>query len=476
MTIFDILTEINSDNGRIYKTDTVKKYAHNALFKRVLDMAYNPNYVYYIKDIDIVLTNPDANAFTNGLDVLVEMSARTITGSAAKAKLQECVAGMTPHEAIVFRHVIDRDLKCGFGSNTINDAIPNFIPETPYMGASSFSEKKARKLFEKGAWCYADLKMDGRYVNTIIHPDGLVEMVSRQGKRAKIDNPILIEEARRFGEEFNTSYLGGGKGIVLNGEMIIPSMPRYQSNGIISSLVSIAEKEADGEDVTKEKAKFLKKEGISYDGASSMIDIVIWDYVPLDIYKADDVFENVRANRFNALTRMVENTAPDRIRIVDTTQVKTYEEARNVFQAAINRGEEGIILKASGSFWKSGKGTQQIKMKLEFTCDLEVIGFNEGKEGTKYIGSLGSFQVKSCDSLLFTDPAGIGDKERAVIWNDRANYLGKIIQVKCNGLSHDSDGNYSLLHPVYNHVRTDKSKADSLDEIKNIQAMIVGLS
>lgn len=471
--IYSILTELASDNGRIFKVDTIKKHSSNELFKRILKMAYDPNYVYYIKEVNINLTSVNDNAFLLGLDTLENMANRTITGSYAKSELESCINGMSAEEADIIKRIIDRDLKCGFGSNSINEAIPNWIPETPYMGASSFSEKKAKNLF-KNSCCYADIKMDGRYVNTIIHPDGLVEMVSRQGKRAKIDNPILIAEAQRFGVEFGNH--GHKNGIVLNGEMVIPGMPRYQSNGIIASLVSIAEKESDGENVSKEKAKFLKEEGFDYDVASAMIDIVIWDFVPVEIYKADDVFKSPRRSRYEALNDVMDIVLPKHIKMVETTLVSSYSEALKVFQEAINRGEEGIILKAANSHWKSGKGVNQIKMKLEFTCDLEIIGFNEGTKGSKYEGSLGSFKVKSSDGLLFTDPAGIKDSVRQDIWNNRQDYIGKIIEVKCNGLSHDSNGDYSLMHPVFKVVRTDKTVADSLDDIKNIQNMVLGLS
>ena len=43
---------------------------------------------------------------------------------------------------------------------------------------------------------------------------------------------------------------------------------------------------------------------------------------------------------------------------------------------------------------------------------------------------------------------------------------GKIIEVKCNGISQDVNGNYSLLHPVFNRFRDDeKTEADNIGEI-----------
>jgi hypothetical protein len=50
--------------------------------------------------------------------------------------------------------------------------------------------------------------------------------------------------------------------------------------------------------------------------------------------------------------------------------------------------------------------------------------------------------------------------------------MGKIVKVKCNGLSKDKDGNYSLLYPAFMEIRDDKTEADSLETIKNVEDMI----
>ena len=471
--ISTIIDELASDNGRIHKDTVLKSHADNEKFKEVLHLTYDSGIVFYLKDFKAppaaTIETFDPEAFERALNHLHAMAMRVYTGSRAKEMLTEICGTMSADDSKVIELIVSRDLGCGINVKSINDAIPNLITETPYMGASSFSEKKARKLFEKGGKAFVDIKMDGRYANTIVYSDGLVEMCSRQGKRSYINNPDLIAELRSFSN-------GDPSGIVLNGEMVIPGMPRYQSNGIISSLVNIAEKENDGKNVDKEKIKFQKETGYDYDVASKIIDIVVWDFVPLVYYAANCEYEVGRDLRYERLRDMIIKNNTKHVRLVETVIVNSYEEAVSVFKSYIARGEEGAILKSATAPWKSGKGTLQIKMKLEFSCDLEVVGFNQGTPGTKYANTLGSFQCRSSCGLLLTDPAGIGDKERDEIWNNKDQYLGKIIEVKCNGLSHDIDMNYSLLHPVYKMVRTDKAVADTLEDVKKIQEMIVGLS
>jgi hypothetical protein len=48
--------------------------------------------------------------------------------------------------------------------------------------------------------------------------------------------------------------------------------------------------------------------------------------------------------------------------------------------------------------------------------------------------------------------------------------------MKCCGLSHDNEGNYSTLHPVFKSIRDDKDVADSLEKIIEIENAAKSLS
>ena len=123
-------------------------------------------------------------------------------------------------------------------------------------------------------------------------------------------------------------------------------------------------------------------------------------------------------------------------------------------------------MKSPLAIWRDGKKENQWKVKPEMTVDLIITDFKRGNIGTKYENSLGSFICESSDGILKTDPSGIDDETRDKVWNNKEFYLGKIIEVKCNGISQDVNGNYSLLHPVFNRFRDDeKTEADNIGEI-----------
>ena len=58
----------------------------------------------------------------------------------------------------------------------------------------------------------------------------------------------------------------------------------------------------------------------------------------------------------------------------------------------------------------------------------------------------------------------VDEDEMEYVTNNQESLMGKIVEIKCSGLSQDSNGNYSTLHPVFKMIRTDKDTANTLQE------------
>ena len=78
--------------------------------------------------------------------------------------------------------------------------------------------------------------------------------------------------------------------------------------------------------------------------------------------------------------------------------------------------------------------------------------------------------------MLTTDPGGIPRDIRDEVWANQDMYIGGIIETKCGGISHDSSGAYSLMHPVFEKLRDDKNTCDDFNAIQEIENMVKGLS
>lgn len=460
MSIKEIFDEIAAEPSSNKKMEILSSYKENEILKRVLYLANSKRVKFWIKQIPD--HKPDVNNPENliwGLDGLKLLSTREVTGHKALGWLGIVLSGVSPDDAYVLQRIIDKDCRIGMAINNINKIFPKLIEETPYMGAKSFDEKLARKIFEKNGFGFSQIKMDGRYCNAIIR-SGDVELESRQGEPTIVTGAKFLKELSMF------------KDCVLNGELTMDGVTRYESNGIIASLVSIGGKQMKGEDVSKEITKFEAKH-MSYEKALNDIRFTIWDTISIDEYfetKSSVTYKQ----RILQLQGLLVDYPSTMVSIVENKTIHTYEEAMSHFQEVLNSGHEGTILKSADGTWKDGKPNWQVKMKLEMDVDLRIIGFNYGTGKNEHL--ISSLNAESADGKVITRPTGISEDMMKYITENQSTLLNTIVEVKSCGLSHDSQGNYALLHPVFKKLRDDKNTCDSLESIQEIEAMAKGLA
>ncbi len=460
MIIKQIFDEIAAESGNNAKIEILRKYQDNELLKKVLYLANSKRVKFYLKRVpEYTPDNNGGETLEWALAGLEKIYNREFTGTDAINWLVVLLSGVSTDDAYIVERIIEKDCKIGMGTTFMNKVFKDLIEDTPYMGAVSFDEKKARKIFEKGGKGISQIKMDGRYCNAVIR-SGEVEMESRQGE------PTILTGAKFLGEL--TSF----EDCVLNGELTMIDTPRYESNGIIASLIDILGKKDSRTDKENEKKlkAFTDKHG-SLEEALDKIRYTVWDRLTVDEY-FNKSSKLKYAERLAYLERAIEKVGPTHVNIVESLIVHNYAQAMTHFQEVLSAGEEGTILKAWGGEWKDGKPTWQIKMKLEMDVDLRIVGFNYGTKGTKNENVISSLNCESSDGLVKTRPQGLKEDMMTYITENKENLLGTVIQCKCNGLSNDIDGNYSLLYPSFAGFRDDKDTCDSLESIKEIENMI----
>ena len=463
--IKQIFDEITATGGNNAKMDVLRKYVDNELLEVVLYMANSKRVKFYIKQIPEYTRNPEQ---TNTLDFVVNelrhIANREVTGNDALRFLSDLLGTLEPDDAYIVERIIDKDCKIGLGTTFMNKVFKDLIEDTPYMGAVSFDEKKARKIFDKGGKGYSQIKMDGRYANAVII-NGEVELESRQGEPTILCGAKFLEELTKFDD------------CVLNGELTMDGVPRYESNGIIASLIDICgKKETRSEAETHRKITNFEDKHGSFTGALDSIRYTVWDTItPVEYY--DKASKTPYHDRLALASWYIDVADVTMIKLIESKEVGTYGDAMEHFQEVLSTEvdgvpQEGTILKAYDGAWKDGKPTWQIKMKLEMDVDLRITGFNMGTKGTKNEFVVSSFNVESSDGLVKTRPQGLKEDMMKFITENQEDLLGKVIQVKCNGLSNDRDGKFSLLYPSFVAVRDDKDTCDSLESIREIENMV----
>jgi DNA ligase-1 len=455
--IKQILDEIAGFSGKNDKRDTLTKYKDNELLKKVIYAAHSPRINYHIKKIPAYTRNGKDMELIDAMALLIGHEQRLITGNDAIEHLSEILSSLNEDDAYVMERIIDRNLKIGMDTG-YNKVIPKLIEETPYQGAKSFSVKGAQKLFKSGNVVISQVKADGTYRNAIIQ-DGIVELESRQGEVSFLKGTTFLKELSQFPD------------CVLNGELTIDGVDRLRANGMVSSMMDIIEKaEERGEAKTaKKKEAFEKKHG-NFDEALSKMRYTVWDLITLEEYaeaKSDTMYEK----RLDALNIMISEENTTMIEVVETKYIYTYKEAMEHFLDTQERGLEGTIIKSSSAGWKDGKPTYQIKMKLEMSIDLRIVKPLFGNEGTKYENVINGFELESECGLLKTTARGVKESEMEEFTELGDDMIGGIIETRSCGLSHNSKGEWSLMHPSVVEYRTDKDTCDTLESAKEIQEM-----
>jgi hypothetical protein len=425
----------------------LERYKDNELLKKVLYMANSKRVKFYIKQIPEYVKGglPFPLMLDWALDELKPLSDRELTGHAAIARLKHLLEAVSADDAYIIERIIEKDCKINMGTRNINKVIPDLIERTGYMGCKPYSKELITKLLSKGT-CYSQEKMDGRFVNIIIQ-GGEVMMESRQGEPTILENPYFVSELTQL------------KDCVINAELTMGGgIARYESNGIISSLISIANKKSNGEDVSKDIKK-LEAKHLPYADALDLIRVTAWDILTIDEYFTRTCKRKYR-ERLADLNATVKGYKT--VSVVETREVSTIAEVMAHFEEMVNCEKEGTVIKSMDGLWVDSKPSYQIKIKREINLDLKIVGFNYGTG--KNINLISSLNVESEDGLLKTSPTGINEDDMNYITENQIKLLNVIVEIKCSGISQDSNGNYSALHPVFKILRTDKIIANTLKE------------
>lgn len=461
MSILSIFNEISSEPGTNNKMAILSKYKDNELLKEVLYLANSKRIKFYIKQIPEYKTdNNHTYSLEESIKKLEVLYKREKTGHDAINFLSDLLSSVSKEDAVVLERIIDKDCKIGMGTSNINKVFKNLIEDTPYMGARAFDEKLAKEVFKNGEIAFSQIKMDGRYCNAIIRHNH-VELESRQGEPTILIGAKFLNELENFDN------------CVLNGELTIDKVSRYESNGIIASLIDICgKKEQRSEEENKKKtSEFEKKHGNINDALNS-IRFTVWDTITIDEY-FNKSSKTPYIKRLENVNELIKKSNSTMVSIIETKQCNNYGEAISHFQDMLSKGYEGTILKSSIGNWKDSKPNWQIKMKLEMDVDMRIVGFNYGTgKNEKLISSL---NVESSDGKVITRPTGIDEDMMKFITENQEKLLNSIVEVKCSGLSKNSNGQHALLHPVFKKLRDDKNSCDSLESIQEIEDMAKGL-
>jgi DNA ligase-1 len=419
MSLANIMKRLESTNSRLDKEAILTQAINNPpigfveMFRRALD-TYE---TFGVKQVPESTNSAGLNeeyALQYVTSLMNDLSSRTLTGNAAAEEISRVAELVNADDWNNFyRRALLKDMRCGVNVTTWNKvagdkAVPVFSCQLAKDGA------KEKKI---GGEKYVEVKLDGVRVISIVHPDGRVDMHSRNGKR--LTNFPKIEEA--------LSKYAIDTPFVLDGEVMSSSF----------------------QDLMKQ---VHRKDDVQTDDAC----LYLFDIVSYRSFRqgTDTAPQRVRSE-------ILKNTVKDEdcVKVVQQTPVDLDTQIgqrifREINAKAIEGGYEGIMLKDPEAPYETKRTKSWLKIKPVIEVTLEVVDVEEGTG--KYVGSTGALVCRGSDTgreIAVNVGSGLTDADRDNIWNSKSEVIGQLVEIKADAITQNQDGTYSLRFPRFKCFR-----------------------
>lgn len=429
MTEIEILKQLRNTSSSKEKLAILKYHKDNHDFVKLLKYTYDKITYTYGITTETMLKYITTNSENDMFNVLEKLNNREVTGHSALRLARSYYNFASQEEKELFCMILDRDLKIGVNTKTLNKVWKDLIPKPQYCRCGIFSSKTAKKI---NFPAYIQLKCDGTYREAYVS-DGTVTFKTRSGEEDT--NPVMSKIMSSLPNGYYTGEFTVGKADN-------PNMNRSEGNGLINS------------------------DNPPYND----IYFTVWDYLTDEEYSLK-VKSNYKT-RFDKLNDIIDGN-DKRLSVVPTFSVNNVEEALKYVTEWMNNGLEGGVLKSFEMNFKNGTSNEQLKIKLKVEADLRCTGFIKGTKGTKYEGKNKVITFESDDGLIKGQCSGMTDDMVTEVTVNPEKYTGKIIVVEFNDLSKaQGSDTYALMHPRFNCFRDDKTETDTLERVIELRDMM----
>ena len=385
----------------------------------------------------------------DSLDFLIKLAEES-KGNATKQQKEALarVAAQGEHTHQLIQKILRGRLDCGIGEKTLHENFPGIVPYYPYMRCSGVDELD--RIISEMGWAYSQLKDNGLYLDIIVGDE--VQYRTRNGNSLKMR--LGVEQSLSSSLVFSGTLMGEATLLSPCGTF---TMPRAAGNAIISQAIH--------EDMPKNIVERVR--------------IKLWDFVPIDSYRAMKE-KMTYSERLDDLDNwLCDGAQPSVLKyfdLIETREVRSIDEVWNHFEEVKSRPVadgaeelEGLVVKSPKAIWKDGTSKDQAKVKDVKECELRIVDWVPGRDGSKYEGMIGSLTLQSECGGLVVNSSGITDEVRK---KDPDSIIGTVVSVLFTSVTTNKNKTTaSLDNPRITDLRSDKSVADDLEYIKRVKSI-----
>ena len=421
------LTEMNQSSSGNHKIAILKKYADNSdenddreFLQKIFYYTYNPYKKYGVtsknckKNSDLL---GHSNTYGSIFTLLDDLANRVCTGHTAIANVNRFILENKQYEDIIY-NIIDRDLKMGASTSSINKVIPELIPTFKVALANPYNVKRVD--FQSGDW-YGSRKLDG--VRCICRKEmNTVTFFSRSGKEfLTLDN--LANEISKIGGDF-----------ILDGEICMV--------------------DKDGNEDFQGIMKQIRKKNHQIENPK----FFVFDYLTLEEFDNKVGTTPLTERLSNGYDHLPENINSDMLAFLPQEQLTTEEQFTEMAKEAEEAGFEGIMVRKNIGY--EGKRSHNLlKVKkfhdAEYTV-LETVNGNirwteNGKQIERECLSSIIIEHKGCRVSV---GSGFSKEQRETYYEYPQDIIGKTVTVQYFEETENQQGGSSLRFPVLKHIYT----------------------
>jgi DNA ligase-1 len=414
-SFIDEMKESSSGN---YKIETIKKHSDSEFLQKIFNYTYNPYKKYNVTSKNCKKNSEllgHANTYGSIFTLLDDLANRVCTGHTAIANVNRFILENIQYEDLIF-NIIDRDLKMGASTSSINKVIPGCIPTFKVALANPYNVKRVD--FQSGDW-YGSRKLDG--VRCICRKENdIVTFLSRSGKEfltlGNLENEIL--------------KIPGN--FILDGEICM-----VDENG-----------NEDFQGIMKQ----IRKKNHQIDNPK----FFVFDYLTLEQFDNQTGVTPLTFRLEIGKRSLPENINSDMLEFLPQEQLTTEEQFTEMAKDAEEAGFEGIMVRKNVGY--EGKRSHNLlKVKkfhdAEYTV-LETINGNirwteNGKQVERECLSSIIIEHKGCRVSV---GSGFSKEQREMYYESPQDIVGKTVTIQYFEESKNQTGGYSLRFPVLKHV------------------------
>ena len=417
-SFIDEMKESSSGN---YKIETIKKHSDSEFLQKIFNYTYNPYKKYNVTSKNCKKNSEllgHANTYGSIFTLLDDLANRVCTGHNAIANVNRFILENIQYEDLIF-NIIDRDLKMGASTSSINKVIPGCIPTFKVALANPYNVKRVD--FQSGDW-YGSRKLDG--VRCICRKENdIVTFLSRSGKEfltlGNLENEIL--------------KIPGN--FILDGEICM-----VDENG-----------NEDFQGIMKQ----IRKKNHQIDNPK----FFVFDQLTLEEFDNKTGVRPLTQRIFHGVATLPKNINSDMLAFLPQEQLTTEEQFTEMAKEAEEAGFEGIMVRKNIGY--EGKRSHNLlKVKkfhdAEYTVLECVNGTMRWTENGKQIEKEGlSNIIIEHKGNKVSVGSGFSKEQREHYLNNHSELIGKTVTIQYFEESQNQNGGYSLRFPVVKHIYQD---------------------